>query len=236
MRAFIYGDKIIQNIIKKRYKYDSELFFVDTHIVSAELDVNVIKKKQLYGIELNSEIILPPIFDEIILLTHSIAAIKIEDRISLYDIRENMPITGFSYKSMQCIGSYWKLYEDSRKFILFDTIKDKIFKSDGRYDEYNLRCEHTEYFWARRGTYFDYIHRGTGKCISLPGIIMAYDTETRMFGKNENGTISLFDDTGIENAVELRKIVCEAGGHFTLTNYTYNIQHIIDVYGNILNI
>ena len=57
-----------------------------------------------------------------------------------------------------------------------------------------------------------------------------------MFGKNENGTISLFEESGIYNVIRLRQMVCEAGGYLTLTNYTYNIQHVIDVYGNILNI
>lgn len=227
---------IIQNIIKKRSKHDSEIFFVDTQIVSTEFDVTIIKKKQYYGVSLNNEIVLPPIYDEIVVLTHSTVAITIRDRVSLYNIYRKISITDFSYKSMERIGSYWKLINDSGSFLIFDTTKEISFNNNGIYDEYNLRYYHTEYCWARRGRYFDFIHRRTGKSFSLPGVVMAYDTDKGMFGKNENGTVSFFEESGIENVIKLRKLVCEAGGYLTLTNYTYNIQHIIDVYGNILNI
>lgn len=226
----------IQNIISNRIRYDSEIFFVDTSVVSTVFDITIIRKKQYYGISLNGEIVLPPIYDEIVVLTHSTVAIKIKDRISLYNIHSNISISDFSFKSLECIGSYWKLNKDSGSFIIFDTIKDICFNNDGRYDEYNLRCNHTEYYWAKRGRFFDFIHRETGKNFSLPGIVLAYDTEVGMFGMNENGTVSLFDESGLENVIRLRKIVYEAGGYLTLTNYTYNIQHIIDVYGNVLNI
>lgn len=228
--------EIIQNIINNRIKYDSEIFFVDMNVVSTVFDVTIIKKKQYYGVSLNREIVLPPIYDQIVVLTHSTVAIKIKDRLALYNIHRNVSITDFSYKSMERIGSYWKFNNDSGLFLIFDTTREISFNNKGRYDEYNLRCDHTEYCWVRRGRFFDFIHRETGKNISLPGVVMAYDTETGMFGKNENGTVSLFDESGIENVIRLRKIVCEAGGYLTLTNYTYNIQHVIDVYGNILNI
>ena len=92
---------IIQNIIKKRSKHDSEIFFVDTQIVSTEFDVTIIKKKQYYGVSLNNEIVLPPIYDEIVVLTHSTVAITIRDRVSLYNIYRKISITDFSYKSME---------------------------------------------------------------------------------------------------------------------------------------
>lgn len=230
------GGEIIQEIINHRLKYDSEIFFVDTKIVSTEFNMAIIKKKQYYGVSLNSEIVIPPIYDEIAVLTHSTVAIKIKNRISLYDISRKRSITEFSYNSMEHIGSYWKFNNDFGTFLIFDTIREKLFNNKCGYDEYNLKCDYTEYCWVRRGRFFDFFHRETGKSFSLPGIVMAYDTEVGMFGKNENGTISLFEESGIENVMRLRQIVSEAGGYLTLTNYTYNIQHIIDVYGNILNI
>lgn len=226
----------IQEIINQRLKYDSEIFFVDTKIVSTEFDMTIIKKKQHYGVSLNSEIVIPPIYDEIVVLTRSIVAIKIKNRISLYNISRKRTITDVLYNSMEHIGSYWKFNNDSKSFLIFDTTREKFLNNKGEYDEYNLRCDHTEYCWVRRGRFFDFIHRETGKSFSLPGIVMAYDTEVGMFGKNENGTISLFEESGIENVMRLRQIVCEAGGYLTLTNYTYNIQSVIDVYGNIVNI
>ena len=76
----------IQEIINQRLKYDSEIFFVDTKIVSTEFNMTIIKKKQRYGVSLNSEIVIPPIYDEIVVLTDSTVAIKIKNRISKLQI------------------------------------------------------------------------------------------------------------------------------------------------------
>lgn len=65
---------------------------------------------------------------------------------------------------------------------------------------------------------------------------MAYDTLYGMFGKDEFGKISYFEESGIENNIELRKAVSEAGGYLSLTNLAFRVEDVIDVYGNILNI
>ena len=56
------GGEIIQDIINHRLKYDSEIFFVDAKVVSTEFNMTIIKKKQYYGVSLNSEIVIPPIY------------------------------------------------------------------------------------------------------------------------------------------------------------------------------
>ena len=38
------GGEIIQDIINHRLKYDSEIFFVDTKVVSTEFNMTIIKK------------------------------------------------------------------------------------------------------------------------------------------------------------------------------------------------
>ena len=240
MQVFTMGineDDKIKTIIEERKRKDSELFFVDASVVSSKFDLFIIKKKKFYGISLNGETIIPPIYDDIIIISNSIIAIKVIDKFSLYDICSKQLITKFSYTSLDCIDSFWRLYEESNNFILFDTLSGRIINNNGRYDEYNLKCNDTEYYWARKkGGFFDYIDRSSGICISLPSVVMAYDTKYGMFGKDEFGKVSLFDESGCENNVKLRELFSEAGGYLTLTNYTYKIEHIIDVYGNILNV
>ncbi len=226
----------INAIIKRRKKIDAELFFVDTIIVSSMGNIDIIKKKKFYGVSLNDEIIISPIYDEIVIITDSIVSMRIENRISLYDIIRKKPITEFDYTSLAQVGTYCKLNKNSDYFILYDTQNGKMFNIDGYYEEYNLKHLYTEYCWVRKGRFYDYIHRQSGKRISLPGIIMAYDTEFGMLGKDEFGKVSYFEETGVENNLKLRELVSQAGGYLTLINYTYNVEHIIDVYGNILNI
>ena len=73
----------------------------------------------------------------------------------MYDICSKQLITKFSYTSLDCIDSFWRLYEESNKFILFDTLSGRIINNNGRYDEYNLKCNDTEYYWGdiKRATY-----------------------------------------------------------------------------------
>lgn len=233
----INNDNQTEIIIEQRIKKDLELFFVDYTIETSKFGLNIIKKKTFYGVLYKGEIVVPVIYDDIVIITNTTVAVKVNNKYSLYDIHRNEYITTFSYTSLQCIGSYWKLNNNSNNMILFDTLRRKILNISDNYDEYNLKCDNTEYCWARRGRYFDFIHRSSGNCISLPGIVLAYDTEFGMFGKDEvEETVSFFDEFGVEDSYTLRKIVAEAGGYLTLINYTYNIEHIIDVYGNILNI
>lgn len=93
-----------------------------------------------------------------------------------------------------------------------------------------------EYIWAKRGRFYDYIHRASGAVISLPGIIMAYDTQYGIFGLDEYNRVCKFNENGLGCHWDLRQSVKKQGGYLTLHNHTYNIEHIIDIYGNILNV
>ena len=57
-----------------------------------------------------------------------------------------------------------------------------------------------------------------------------------MYGRDTNNKVLYFDESGVEDGIMLRKQVIDAGGYLKLTNYTYNLEDIIDVYGNILNV
>lgn len=226
----------IKTIIEERKKRDSELFFITPIVVSSKFNIGVIKRKSYFGVLFDAEMVLLPIYDDVVVVAESVVALKINGKYSLYDITDGKIITDFYYIAIEAVGAYWKLFGESGEFIVYDTLNKKIIYASGVYEEYNLKCIATEYCWAKRGNFFDYIHRVSGRCISLPGILMAYDTEFGMFGMNNENVVIYFDEYGYKDNLKLRKLVFEAGGYLTLNNYTYNIQHIIDVYGNILNV
>lgn len=226
----------ILKIVEQRISKDSELFFIDTDICCSQFGLNIIKRKNLFGVSLNGEIIIPTIYDEIILLTSSVIAIKINNRYSLYDINKREYITAYDYISLEPIESIWKITNTHGKSIILSTADSAIYLNGNCYEEFNLKQNYTEYVWARKGSFFDYINRKTWKHISLPCVVMAYDTKCGMFGKDTSNKVLYFNESGVEDENMLRKQVIGAGGYLKLTNYTYNLEDIIDVYGNILNV
>lgn len=104
------------------------------------------------------------------------------------------------------------------------------------FDEMSQTVQNTQYRWIREGHFYHFIHRETGSYVRVTGLIMAYDTDEGMFGINENGRVVCIDSDGLTNAMNLRQAVMRAGGYLALCNHGYHIEHIIDVYGNILNI
>ena len=101
----------------------------------------------------------------------------------------------------------------------------------------NTKPNQTEYIWAKKGEYFDCIERSSSKLICLQGsVIMVYDTNEGIFGRCGQYKVCYFDRYGVNQPIELRRIVMEAGGYLELQNHTFNIQHYIDVNGIILNL
>lgn len=229
------NDKI-KTIVEKRRKKDSELFFIDTIVVSSEFSIEKIKRKNFFGISFKGEVILQPIFDAIDIITDSLVAAKINNRFSFYNICSRTSVTEYHYTHYDCIGNYFRLYKPIGIYDIFDVSNGRMLNNRGNYEEYNLKYDNTEYCWVKRGDFFDYIKRQSGEVICLPGVTMAYDTEFGMFGKNKFETVKFFEETGVENKFKLRELVSKAGGYLTLKNYTYNIEDVIDVYGNIINI
>lgn len=223
-------------IITNRLTKDNNMFFVDAICVMSKYGFDVIKRKKYYGIALNSKIILNPIFDHIEVLTNDIAIVKIKNLLALFSIKRNTLLTEFEFKTCQAENSMAILTNQSDRIILYDLSESRFLHRQGDYDEFNLKNSSTEYLWAKRNRFYDYINRKTGRVISLPGIIMAYDTKTGIWGLDEYQRVSAFDEFGVEDLSMTRTIVKDNAGYLTLSNYTYNIEHIIDIYGNILNI
>lgn len=229
------NNSIILSVINERKRRDADLFFVDVRTIGHEYGYEYIKRKKYYGLRFNGVIVIEPIYDKVLCLSTETAALNLHDKIAVYNIKNREFISQFDYIDISKEGIYWKLKKTSHSISLYDTEGDN-FLGDYGYSDYGIQLSNSQYFWAKRGKFYDYIKRETGQIISLPGVIMAYDTQYGMFGKDEFGKISYFDESGIENVSKLRKIVSDAGGYLTLTNLTFRVEDIIDVYGNILNI
>jgi len=230
------SDCKIKSVIDERERKDVELFFVDLCTVGNNYGIDLVKRKKYFGLADHGEVIISPIFDEIIWLSANAVALKIEDKYSIFRIDTKLFVSQFDFLSLIQEGTYWKLFSGTEYVSLYDIEKENLLFGESCYSEYGLIPKNTQYFWAKRGKFFDYFHRNSGRIISLPGVVMAYDTLYGMFGKDEYDKISYFEESGIENALKLRQIVYEAGGYLVLNNFTYKIEHVIDVYGNILNI
>lgn len=230
------ADKHIQSCLQERIKQDAQLFFVDIVNVSSAHGMDVVRRKKRFGISIEGKVVLPPVFDGVEVLTNRALVLLFEGKYAIYDIMQKQYLTQFDILSYSKEDTYYKLCRDANDFVLYDSERNRLLQGKRGYTEYNLRQKNTEFIWAKRGHFFDYIERCTGTLYSLPGVVMAYDTDKGMFGQDEYGKVFLFNENGVENPDMLRKIVIEAGGYLTLINFTYNVEHIIDVYGNIVNI
>ncbi|MDE5877014.1 MAG: hypothetical protein K2H47_05910 [Muribaculaceae bacterium] len=226
----------INDIYLKRLQKDEDLFYIKVLPIETSFDVKLIRRKKFYGICCGKEQTAAPVFDEIVLFSESIADVKIQERHALFDLNTKRLISKFLYERIEKSGNWLILHRPKNRIGIYDLLKSCLLVEDGSYEAYNLKDDTTEYLWVRRGKYYDYINRETGKLHTLPGVIMAYDTSHGLFGLGEYGKVTYFNEYGVPKPKELRQIVLKAGGHLVLNNFTYNIQHIIDVYGNILNI
>lgn len=222
--------------IRAREEADSLLFFVDLEPLTEAFGFTVVRRKKKFGIYRCQEMIVKPIFDEVVICSEHLAMLKINGEYACFDLSSKHLSTDFEYVSYKCVNEYAKLYTNPTRCSLYEAKHRRILSGERLYEDFNLKDFSTEYIWARRGLFYDYIHRGSGEIVVLPNIVMAYDTPVGMFGKNGLGKVTFYNETGTADWVKLRTAVLCKEGHLTLSNYTLNIQNIIDIYGNILNI
>lgn len=226
----------VNRVIAERLAKDNELFFVDSFVIDSKYGKNIIRKKKFQGVKGDIGILIPPIYENIEIVSKDIAIVKLLDAFALFSLSESQRLSEFEYSSIHISNNLIVLNKEAGRSSIFNLNTSKFLYRAGDYDEFNLKDASTEYIWARRNTFFDYIHRESGRVISLPGIIMAYDTQHDIFGLDEHNRVCKFNENGVEDPWELRQSVQIQGGYLALRNYTYNIEHIIDIYGNILNI
>lgn len=226
----------VNRIIADRLAKDNELFFVNSSVIDSKYGKDIIRKKKFQGVKGNNGILIHPIYEDIEIVSSEIAIVKIMDTFAIFSLSEGQRLSEFEYSSVHISNDMIVLNKGNGRSAIYNLNTSKFLHQTGDYDEFNLKDSSTEYVWARRNTFFDYIHRESGRVISLPGIIMAYDTQHDIYGLDEHNRVCKFNEDGVENHWELRQSVQSQGGYLVLRNYTYNIEHIIDIYGNILNI
>lgn len=221
-------------IERERKTQDEYLFFREIRAVEPVGRFLIIKRGNgsYRGLQRDGEIILPPVYDRVDFISEDIVAIKIRDLYALYDVSESERLTEFEFDTIEPHGKYL-VVSSNTKYGLYE-IENRRLLIPARYDVINIKREDTEYIWVRNGNIFDFVHRETGRFISMPGAVMAYDTETAMFVMFENRKVALMDERGLNNSGGLRKTVIDKGGYLSLQNITYHTKIIIDVYGNIL--
>jgi len=225
----------IKNILEERLKKDSAMFFVDTIVVNEECGYYISQRKALLGLKKSGQEILHHVYDEVRVINENLVVTRIDSCFALFNLSNNQWMCDFNYVKVKQHNDFLELISTNDIHYWFD-ISHLRFISRVGYDDINTKPNHTEFLWAQKGHFFDYIHRKTGDIVSPPGVIMAYDTETGIFGRCNHFKVSYFDKTGLDNPEELRKIVMNAGGYLELQNHTFNIQHYIDVNGIILNL
>lgn len=226
----------IQAIIREREKIDKDLFFLPIEKITSDSPYTIIKRNKRLGIIKDDMVIVSPIYDNVRLLVNNYAILEIENAVACYDLVTQLFVTTFEYHHILCVNNYLKVYKDSNLCGIFDLVEKKQIVRCGLYEDFNLKDRNTKYMWAKYDKYFHFINKHTGKIIRLQGISMAYDTPFLMMGKDERDTVSVYNEEGRQDLLLLRRIVQKEGGYMTLYNYTYNIQHLIDINGNVLNI
>lgn len=228
------GFQDIRNILDERKKRDDNLFFLPMNAVFVAEELMVVKRKCHFGLQhTDKKEILPTVFDEIRILYANLVSLKVKDSWALYDCSQNKLISDFEYIKIEKNGIFVELSCYNSKG-WYDPVLNRYMARTG-YDQINLLEQQTEYLWAKKGKFFDFIHRETGRLVSPSGVIMAYDTPSGMFGLNEHNHVCYYTETGSSSPDKLRDKIIKAGGHMTLQNLTFRIEHVIDVYGNILN-
>lgn len=198
--------------IKARAETDSRSFFVDLESLSETFGFTVVRRKKRFGICRGQETVVKPIFDEVEICSERLAMLGINGEYACFDLSVKRLSTDFEYVSYKCENGYAKLYGTPTTCCLYDTESQRVLSGERLYEDFNLKDKTTEYIWARRGSYYDYIHRHSGDVIVLPCVVMAYDTPSGMFGKNQFGRVTFYDKTGTADWGMLRSAVLDGEG------------------------
>lgn len=221
-------------LIERRLEENDELFYLQLQIVSECNGYSITKRKRWFGVNDGANELIPPIYDEVRVCNADIFLLLIEDAYVAYDNRREKMIPDFVFLDCKAVGNYLIFKSRDNTISLYDTERG-VFVFKGGYDEVNPAYLESEYFWIRKGRFYSFVHRETGRVVSLVGCVFPYDTDIGMAGLLENGRVAFFDSDGNVSMERLRTEVRSKNGYCSLYNYAYKKRHIIDIYGNILN-
>ncbi len=224
----------IEETLGRRTKENEDLFFVKAVPVTQAGNYTIVRRRRLSGLtdSAGTEILIP-IYDGIEFLDDGMAFVTVGTEGALFRLPSGKRLTEFRYSKAGYENGLLVLFSSDGTRSYFNPDNDCCICSG--YDRVSSRPNALGFRWAMRGRCFDYISDNGGRKVSLPTVTMAYDCDEGLFGLGEFGTVKCFTDDGTEDFLKLRRIVIENGGHLSLQNIDLAIEHIIDVYGNILN-
>lgn len=228
-------DSETKTVIEQRKEKNSIMFFIPVEVVKTFGKFELVKKKNLYGVNKGDDIILEPIYDEIIFLKEHLCKLRIKNIWALANIVLTRLLLDFSYADiyLSTENLVTTVGSDGMKGLYHADLEYEIIPPE--YDEFGSPIG-VEFIWIRKGEFYDFIEQSTGRLIRIGGISKAYDSESGMFGVNSSGRVIMIDSNGYEDPNLLRRTVMNAGGYLCLQNRNRKTEDYIDVYGNILNV
>ncbi|MCD8289987.1 MAG: hypothetical protein LUC91_00615, partial [Prevotella sp.] len=200
----------ISNLIERRMAECGNLFYTNVEPVRDSYGHTVTKRGEMFGLQTDGQDVLSTVFDRVEIISDMFASLSIGGLSAAFHIPSRSYISDFKYAKIFHDGNFLILSWENGLNDLFSIVQNKILLEGSLYDEYNLKCDNTEYLWAKRGKSFDFIHRQTGRVIQLADMRMAYDTEFGMVAQNKYGVVSCYDENGTEHYKWLRELVCKA--------------------------
>lgn len=227
--------KCIADQLIARQAIDDGLFYVALQTVCQAGRYAVVKRNKYKGLTYEERLLLSPIYDDISVLDNRIAVVLVEGLKAVYLLAEHRLITDFDYSEIALADNdaYLLLTTPSNKLGVLD-VKRQSWAALPAYDEISNNLS-SEYVWVRNGPFYHFVNFHTGNYYGMPGLIMAYDTLSGMFGMNDSHKVSCYRENGIADTESFRNAVIQHGGHLVLQNTRRRIEHIVDIYGNILN-
>lgn len=224
-----------EELIKKRTDQAGDLFFIDETIVWTDGKFEIRKRKKLYGIYLNDTEVFPIVFDEVAHMGGNLFEVKISQFKAIADTSSRR-LSSFDYSLFEILS------DDYVKVTARKTSMEGVLSANDlriilplSFDEVG-RFVKPDLIWVRKGNCYDYVNVRDGRIMNVCPLTLVYDNVEGMAGLNDAGHAVILNNEGRADGKLLRDIVMKAGGHLVLQNYKKKIEHIIDVYGNILNI
>lgn len=224
----------LRKTIELRKEKNNQLFYISTEVIMTSGEYEVVRKKKLIGLNNRAGFVFEPIYDEIQFLNDYLCKIRVEDFWGLADCRTSKILLDFGYTEISLLidGMVETVNQDGLKGLYDTKIMKEIIPPD--YEEFGSPIG-VEYIWIRKGKFYDFIEKSSGRVIRIGGLSKVYDSRFGMFGVNDSGRVIMIGPDGYENPHLLRKTVIDAGGYLCLKNYLNKTEDYIDVYGNILN-
>lgn len=227
----------IIEIMADRIKKDEDRFYLPIQAIGFFDEFCFVRRKKWLGVSMDDDvdkILLPMIFDEIEVLEAGLLKVRIDSLLGVYSLTNTKWCFMPSYDGINYDGQNKtiELILDT-KHGLYSLKYDKILIPT-KYDDVTT-YDDCEYLWVRIGENYHFVHKESGKFISLIDAQLAYDTSHGMFAKGADGNVYCADEYGLDKATQLRHFIIDNKGRGKLHNYKLHILNVVDIYGYILD-